>query len=234
MRLSIIVSGTLVGLLAVSSAFAQTVSPPPNEFTVDIVNVIGSGCGTASDYTISISPDRTAFTIAYANYAVYSGINPATGKPHSLAENRKNCLIVARVNAPAGFTYGIAEADMRGYMSLRPQANPELKLQLWFSGLPKTPMLTHYLRDFALDDLGNPAPTAFPLGSDTGDFVSWQTTDTTNIAALALACGVKDNLVVNTIISTNSDAAEQESAAGADATDGSITTLFHFSWFTCP
>jgi hypothetical protein len=197
------------------------------------VSVIGSGCGKTSDYAVDIAPDKTAFTIGYANYAVYSGIDPATGKPHKLQDNRKNCLIGVRVNAPGGFTFGIAEADMRGYMSLRPNANPVAINSFWFQGLSPTLPISHVLRNNAVDFFG--FPMSIPLGTDTDDFVNWQTTDITPIAATIFnPCGAHLNLNINTQLQTNADATEQESVAGADATDASITTTFRFAWATCP
>jgi Domain of unknown function (DUF4360) len=222
--------------MAGSSAFAVTPSAPPTQFTIDIVSVIGSGCGTAADYSVSISPDKTAFTIGYANYAVFSGKyvdDNGIARVHSLADNRKNCQIIVRVNAPSGFTYGIAETDMRGYMSLRRHANPVAKTQFWFQGMSPTAVVTHVLRDSAIDFFGN--PTSYPLGTDTVDFVNWQTTDVTPLIAVVYnPCGATRNLVANTQLQTNSDPTGQESIAGADATDGSIQTVFHFAWATCP
>jgi hypothetical protein len=233
MRHSLMVVGTALVLFAASSAFAQTASNPPDEFTIDVVQVIGSGCGTPADYMVSISPDKTAFTVGYANYAIYSGTDPATGKTHKLQDNRKNCLIGIRVNAPGGFTYGIAEADMRGYMSLRPKSNPMSIISFWFQGLAPTVPVSHVLRYSAFDMWGN--PINYPLGTDTIDFVSWQTTDVTPVASLVYnPCGAQRNLEVNTQLQVNADAGEDESVAGADATDGSITTEFHFAWATCP
>lgn len=220
-----------VGLTA-SSAFAQTPSAPPDSFTIDVVQVIGSGCGTPGDYSVSISPDKTAFTVGYASYAVFSGIDSTTNKPHKLQDNRKNCLIGVRVNAPGGFTYGIAEADMRGFMSLRPQSNPLAVTSFWFQGLAPTMPVAHVLRDSAYDFFGNHVP--YPLGTDTEDFVNWETTDITGIAALVFnPCGAQRNLEINTQLQVNSDNTESESIAGADATDGSIETTFHFAWATC-
>jgi hypothetical protein len=233
MRHSITFIGAALVLLATSSAFAQSPSGPPDHFTIDIVQVIGSGCGSPTDYAVSISADKTAFTVGYANYAVYSGIDPATNRTHKLQDNRKNCLIGVRVNVPGGFTFGIAEADMRGYMSLRPRSNPVAITSFWFQGLAPTMPISHVLRNNAFDMFGN--PVSFPLGTDTVDFVSWQTTDITPIASLIYnPCGAQRNLNVNTQLQVNPDANAPESVAGADATDGSIQTTFHFAWATCP
>lgn len=216
-----------------ASAFAQSPSGPPPEFTIDIVSVIGSGCGNPWDYSVSISPDRTAFTIGYADYAVYSGIDPTTGKRHPLKDNRENCLIGVQVNAPGGFTFGIAEADMRGFMSLRPLSNPLAIISFWFQGLSPTLPVTHVLRNNALNGFG--LPTTVPLGTDTIDFVDWQTTDITPVASIVFnPCGAQRDLEINTQLQVNSDASEAESVAGADSTDGSVTTLFHLAWATCP
>jgi hypothetical protein len=233
MRHTLAITGTVLLLLTASSAFAQTPSGPPDEFTIDIVQVIGSGCGATADYSVSISPDKTAFTIGYSAYAVYSGIDPSTDKPHKLIDNRKNCLFGVRVNQPDGFTFGIAETDMRGYMSLRPRSNPLAILSFWFQGQAPTLTITHALRNNAYDLFGN--PVSFPLGTDTQDFVSWQTTDITPVATLVFnPCGAQRNLEVDTQLQVNRDAGEDESVAGADATDGSIQTVFHLAWATCP
>ena len=234
MRRSIVVGcGVALTSLLASSAFAQTPSPPPDYFTIDVVSVIGSGCGTPDDYDVTISPDRTAFTVGYADYAVYSGIDSTTGKPHPLKDHRANCLIGIRVNAPGGFTYGIAETDTRGYMSLRPKANPRAIMSFWFQGLAPTFPVAHYLRQNAYSFSGAPLNT--PTGVDTGDFVFWQTTDITPVASIVFnPCGAQRNLEVNTQLQTNQDPTEAESTAGAWSTDGSINTVLHLAWATCP
>jgi len=60
-----------------------------------------------------------------------------------------------------------------------------------------TAVVTHTLRYEALDWFG--MPIVYPLGTDTVDFVNWQTTDTTQLAAIVYnPCGATRNLVANT------------------------------------
>jgi Domain of unknown function (DUF4360) len=236
-RSTVIASGIAFALLSASAALAQTPSGPPDHFTIEIVSVTGSGCGSPADYDINISSDLESFTIGYNNnaYSVATGRDPSTGKAHPIKDTRKNCLLGIRIDAPNGFTYGIAEADTRGFMSLRPYASPIALISFWFQGLAPTYPVAHYLRQSAVDLFGN--PLSFAPGDDTGVFaVNWQTTDITPVASIVFnPCGEQRNLEVNTQLLINTqDVSHAESVAGVDATDGSIFTVFHTAWATCP
>src|SRR5689334_558037 len=97
--------------VAASAQANPTPSGPPDHYTIEIVSVTGSGCGSPADYDINISKDRESFTIGFNNdaYSVATGKDPNTGKAHVVKDTRKNCLLGIRIDAPSGYTYGIAE-----------------------------------------------------------------------------------------------------------------------------
>jgi hypothetical protein len=67
---------------------------------------------------------------------------------------------------------------------------------------------------------------------------NWQTTDTTELAALEYApCGALRNFNINTelrVSAGTSNPLTTTSFLAMDSTDGSITTTYHFHWATCP
>ncbi|MEZ0091939.1 DUF4360 domain-containing protein [Streptacidiphilus sp. EB129] len=206
---SLLASSMVIGTTAAHARTADIT--PPGGFTISLVSVNGSGCpaGTAS---VAISPDNTAFTVTYSNYLaqVGAGASPTDG--------RKNCQLTAQINAPQGFTYAIAEADYRGYASLANGATGEERANYYFQGQTQTASASH---DFP-----------GPMDDD------WQATDQTGVAALVFApCGEIRDLNINTqllVHAGTSDPATTNSYMTMDSTDGSVTTIYHLSWRTCP
>ncbi|MEU9036613.1 DUF4360 domain-containing protein [Streptomyces sp. NPDC048352] len=196
------------------SAGAATSAPapaPPGRITIDVVQVNGSGCrpGTA---TVAVSPDNTAFTVTYSEYLAQ------VGKDAKATDFRKNCQLGLNVNVPQGYTYAIAKADYRGFASLAPGASATQKAAYYFQGMSQTAYRSHTLRGPAQ---GN-----------------WQVSDTVPVEALVFhPCGAKRNLNINTELLTqagSSDTATTTSFLTMDSTDGSLNTVYHFSWKTCP
>jgi hypothetical protein len=186
-------------------------TPPLDHVTIDVVTVNGSGCpaGTAA---VAVSEDNKAFTVTYSDFLAHVGVG---AKP---TDFRKNCQLSLRVNVPQGFTYGIAEADYRGFAHLEAGASGMERANYYFQGMSPTAFQTH--------------PYTGPLSDD------WQATDTTEIAAIVFApCGEKRNFNINTELRVNagtSNPATTTSFMSMDSTDGSIDTTYHFSWLTCP
>jgi hypothetical protein len=216
------VGGATVSLLATSLLFGTAaqarpsdatipVVTPPGGFTIQLVTVNGSGCpaGTAA---VAVSPDATAFTVTYSNYLAQVGVGATP------TDFRKNCQLAVLVHAPQGFTYAIAEADYRGFASLASGATGVERANYYFQGQPQTTSASHSF--------------AGPLGDD------WQATDTTGVAALVWApCGATRDLNINTqlvVRSGTSNPATTTSFMTMDSTDGSLTTIYHLSWETCP
>jgi len=190
---------------------APGATPPPDHVTIDVVTVNGSGCplGTAA---VAVSEDNKAFTVTYSDFLAQVGVG---ARP---TDFRKNCQLSLRVNVPQGFTYGIAQADYRGFAHLEAGATGMERANYYFQGMSPTAYKVHNYAGFLSDD--------------------WQATDTTEIAAIVFApCGEKRNFNINTELRVNagtSNPATTTSFMSMDSVDGSIDTTYHFSWLVCP
>ncbi|MFH7595651.1 DUF4360 domain-containing protein [Streptomyces racemochromogenes] len=184
---------------------------PPEQITIDVVQVNGSGCRPGSA-TVAVAPDNTAFTVTYSEYLAQVGVG---AKP---TDFRKNCQLGLSLNVPQGYTFAIAQADYRGFASLEDGATASQKASYYFQGMSQTASRSHALR-----------------GPVQG---GWQISDTVPVEALVFhPCGAKRNLNINTELLTQagtSDTARTTSFLTMDSTDGSINTKYHFSWKTCP
>lgn len=212
----IVTIGLGVALVSVVSpvAFADDI------VTVELVSVAGSGCNK-DDFAVAISDDLTAFTVSYNNYIAKAGGGA------SILDARKNCVLDIRVKVPGGFTYGIAEADMRGFTHLEANANATAKASFWFQGDPATAYVTHDIRK---STASHPGVTVTGVVDD-----DWETTDSTPIASIVWAsCSAERNLNVNTQLRVTAPAAGPLSYVAEDTTDGSITTVFHIDLMPCP
>ncbi|MGW4562466.1 DUF4360 domain-containing protein [Streptomyces sp. NPDC004561] len=184
--------------------------PPPDKIVIDVATVNGSGCpqGTAA---VAVSPDNTAFTVTYSSYLAQVGGN---SDPTAF---RKNCQLNLVVHVPQGFTYAIASADYRGFLSLQPGATATQKASYYFQGSPNTVPRTHPFSGSYNDD--------------------WQATDSTDWAQLVWSpCGVLRNFNINTElrVSAGTSAPDKVSFMTMDSTDGDISTVYHLAWKQCP
>ncbi len=186
-------------------------TPPPENITIDVVTINGSGCraGTAA---VAVSPDNKAFTVTYSEFMAQVG-------PQALPTDfRKNCQLNLRVNVPSGFTYGIASTDYRGFAHLERGATALEKANYYFQGMSQTEYKQHNYKG--------------PLSDD------WQATDTTDVAAIVYhPCGEKRNFNINTelrVFAGTSNPRTTTSFMTMDSTDGSISTVYHLAWKRCP
>ncbi len=180
---------------------------PPEYVTVDVRAVNGSGCpaGTAA---VAPSPDRTSFTVTYSNYLAQAGPD---SEP---TDFRKNCQLILQVNYPQGFTYGIAQADYRGFAHLQAGATALEQAGYYFQGQSQTARKGHTFRGPHSDN--------------------WQATDSTEWGAIVFApCGEKKLLNVNTELRVNAGNSRGTSFIAMDSTDGAVSTRYHFSWKRC-
>ncbi|MEU6293811.1 DUF4360 domain-containing protein [Streptomyces erythrochromogenes] len=196
-------------LVTLGPSAGATASAPLDRVTVDVATVNGSGCRPGSA-TVAVSPDNSAFTVTYSEYLAQAG----GGAP--AVEGRKNCLLSLVVHVPQGYTYAIAKVDYRGFGSLQPGAIGTQKASYYFQGMSQTAYRTHRF-DGALDD-------------------NWQATDTTGIEALAWSpCGEQRNFNINTELRAEVGTSDpsKTSFMALDSTDGSINSVYHFSWKQC-
>ncbi|MBT8225410.1 MAG: DUF4360 domain-containing protein [Dactylosporangium sp.] len=189
----------------------EYVTPPTEQIVIDVITVNGSGCpeGTAA---IAVSEDNTAFTVTYSDYLAMVGVGA------SPIDFRKNCQLNLQVHVPAGFTYAIAQVDYRGYAYLEDGAIGIERANYYFQGMTPTVAASHMFTG-PYDD-------------------NWQTTDTTDLLSLSYApCGELRNLNINTelrVAAGTSDPTTTTSFMVMDSTDGSLSTVYHFTWKECP
>jgi hypothetical protein len=200
-----------MALSAVVAPTAAADSPPGDRITVDVVTVNGSGCPAGTSAT-AVAADNTAFTVTYSDFLAQVGVG---AEP---TDFRKYCQLNQRVNYPQGFTFGIAQADYRGFAHLEAGARGLERANYYFQGTSPTEVRSHSFSG--------------PMSDD------WQTTDRTDVASIVFApCGEQRNLNVNTelrVYAGTSDPRKTTSFMSMDSTDGSVRTTFHFSWKKCP
>ncbi|AEV85717.1 hypothetical protein ACWT_4695 [Actinoplanes sp. SE50] len=190
-----------------SAAIVFTDPPPPDAISIQLVAMAGSGCapGTAD---VAISPDNSAFTAIYSAYLAQAG----PGVP--VTENRKNCQLNVLVNAPSGYTFAIAKVDYRGYGFLQRGAVAQQRANYYFQGMSMGSYANH--------------PIAAPLDDN------WIATDEVPIAAQVFRpCGEQRNLNINTELRVTKGTSTDVSYVTMDSTDGSIETIYHFTWMRC-
>ncbi len=130
---------------------------------------------------------------------------------------RKNCQLNLKVNAPGGFTYGIAQADYRGFADLQKGAKGTVKASYYFQGMSDTDQRSKTYNG-ALSD-------------------NWQVTHKTDVASIVYhPCGEKRNFNINTELRVDKGTSDPKKTSfmAMDSTDGSIETIYHFAWKTCP
>jgi hypothetical protein len=209
--INVMAAAALTLAIIIPPGGAPGTTPPPDHITIDVVTVNGSGCpaGTAA---VAVSPDNKAFTVTYSNFLAQVGVGSLP------TDFRKNCQLNLRVNVPQGFTYGIAQADYRGFAHLVKGASGQERANYYFQGMSPTMYISH--------------PYVGPISDD------WQATDLVEIAAIVYSpCGEKRNFNINTELRVNagtSNTATTTSFMSMDSTDGSIDTTYHFAWKRCP
>jgi hypothetical protein len=198
--------------LALSTIVAPPFADPPptGQITIDVITVNGSGCrqGTAA---IAVSPDNKAFTVTYSDYLAQVG---PQAKP---TDFRKNCQLNLKVNVPGGFTYGIAQADYRGFASLEKGAKGTAKASYYFQGMSDTDQRSKTWNGAMSDD--------------------WQVTHKTDVASIIYhPCGERRNFNINTELRVDKGTSDPKKTSfmAMDSTDGSIETIYHFAWKKCP
>jgi hypothetical protein len=107
------VAGLVLSLFSAPSGAVVANDPPPaGSVTIEALGVNGgSGCSRES-VALAISPDKRAFTVTYSEFAAFIAVAPDPSEP------KKKCKITLRINVPAGYTYGVTQADYRGFAKL--------------------------------------------------------------------------------------------------------------------
>ena len=202
------VAAAALALSAVLTAPAAHAAPDVPDFvTIDVVTVNGSGCpaGTAA---VAASDDRTAFTVTYSDYLAQAGQGSAP------TDFRKNCQLNIRVSYPQGFTFGIAQADYRGFAHLQAGATGMERGNYYFQGMSQGASRTHNFSGPKSDN--------------------WQATDRAQVSEIVYApCGEVRHLNINTELRVNAGSSKAASFMTMDSTDSSVSTKYQFSWKRC-
>ncbi|MEV6239722.1 DUF4360 domain-containing protein [Lentzea sp. NPDC051838] len=206
------ISTLAAAALALSTIVIPPVADPPptGQITINVVTVNGSGCRLGSA-AVAVSPDNKAFTVTYSDYLAQVG---PQSKP---TDFRKNCQLNLKVNVPGGFTYGIAQADYRGFADLQRGAKGTVKASYYFQGMSDTDQRSKTYNG-ALSD-------------------NWQVTHKTDVASIVYhPCGEKRNFNINTELRVDKGTSDPKKTSfmAMDSTDGSIETIYHFAWKKCP
>jgi hypothetical protein len=183
--------------------------PPAGSITIEKLKVNGTGC--RSDTTaVAISPDREAFTVTYREFLAQAG-----GETKRRDETRA-CSITVRLNVPSGITYGVAQADYRGFASLAAGASATHAARYKFQG-QGAPVWTEH---------------AFPGGLDD----SWQVTDVVSGGVVHGSCKGDRKLDIDTElrVRAGSGAAEPVSFIVMDSTDAVFSSTYRLQWQACP
>ncbi|MCP2241518.1 DUF4360 domain-containing protein [Lentzea aerocolonigenes] len=183
---------TVVALLAASLV------PPPGPVTITVESVGGSGC-PVNTTSVAMSPDNEAFTVTYSDFLLQG----------NGSEAKKSCTIALRINHAAGYTYGIAATDYRGFAHLTDKAKGVVRNDYHFPGFPTR----HSSRAFQA-----------PMSDN------WHVTDTPDGVAHG-PCKDRKPLTVETELKVTGKGSG--SFMTMDSTDSSVSTTYRLSWKKC-
>jgi hypothetical protein len=124
------------------------------------VDALGDGCQDSS--TSDISPDGQAFTSAFSAFVAAAG----PGTPADQAT--RGCLLLARVEAPAGWSYALESVDLRGFAGLEDDVRATLRTLYVVPGNPVQPPPPRRFRG-ELSDNYIESPDAFSGWSACGE-----------------------------------------------------------------
>jgi hypothetical protein len=194
----------LVAGLAIAPASANAASDQPH-FTVHLLSANGSGCPPTST-AVSQASD-TEFTVTYSQYIASVGTGAAP------LDFRKNCQLNVTVGVPAGWTFGIASVDYRGYAHLGTAAHGTLSASYYYAGLPATYQQQHQI--YGLTD---------------GDY---EFTDKAPVVAYA-PCHFNTTLNVNTEVRAYAGSDKSYlNILTMDSTDVAMSTIYQLTFKQC-
>lgn len=178
---------------------AATLVPPPGPVTIELVTAGGTGCKPGTT-TVAMSGDNEAFTVTYSDFLVQ-----AKG-----AEAKKSCTIEVKLNHAAGYAYGIAATDYRGFANLSDGARGVQRNTYRFPGFPTR----HSSRTYS-----------GPMSDN------WQVTDVPDGVQHG-PCKDRKPLVIETELKVTGKGSAT-SFMTMDSTDSSVSSTFRLAWKRC-
>ena len=179
-------------------ALLATLVPPPGPVTIDVVSVSGTGC-PAGTVSVGMSQDNEAFTVTYSDFLVQG----------NGGEAKKSCTIALRLNHAAGYTYGIAATDYRGFAHLADKTKGVVRNDYHFPGFPTRHSMHTYQA---------------PMSDN------WHVTDTPDGVAHG-PCKERKPLTIEAELKVTGKG--NTSFMTMDSTDSSVSTTFRLSWKKC-
>jgi hypothetical protein len=166
----------------------------------------GNGCpqGTASAV---LSPDFKTLSILFDQYSAEAG--RSTGRNL----DRKSCNIAIPVHVPSGLSISLFQVDYRGFNSLPAGGSSRMSVEYFFAG-QRGP---NYTKDFRGELNQNFLVTNKLLGES----LIWS------------ACGAQTNLRVNSNITAQTNARNEQTITTIDSADLKSGLIYHVQWRTC-
>jgi len=205
------VATSLLALASVATALPAIEVPAagPPGFNITSIGVLGTGCPPGSVYYV-LNPDKTAVTVTFAEFYAEAG----PGIP--IRNNRKACQITLGVSVPAGFTFGIANVDYRGFYKLDEKVTASQSSLYYFQG--------EVVQASSRSDLVGPIDGKEYTWRDSFDLVS----------TVQAPCGKSTVLNINSDVRvSNSGNTKGQGYLATDSIDTALTTTFNFQWQTC-
>jgi hypothetical protein len=198
--------GTVLALSLSAPAHAAALdSVPSAKVTLAVAAAAGSGCAPGTAAVVANS-DNTGFRVRYSDFVAQAG---GSADP---TDSRKNCQVAVLVTVPAGWTFGIAEANYRGRAKLRAGA----------TGLQRT----NYYWQGSSENNSIEQTFTGPLNT------VWSTKDVAPVLTYT-PCGGSKILNINSELRVNEGTSTGTSSLSMRTSDGDVDTLFNFSWAQC-
>jgi hypothetical protein len=151
----------------------RATAAPADAGFIESVEYFGTGCeGTAAS---AFSPDNQVVTSSFSTFVASTepGADPAAAA--------RNCLIMMKINVPAGWSYSLESVDYRGFVSLRDGVTASRRSLYLISGspihvTPTTRFNGEIIDDYATADVSPEAPRQWsPCGGGQALWVATQT-----------------------------------------------------------